>query len=53
VCKEEKLREKRGKEKLYKMPTLHTKVKAIPLQAWRDHEVFRRLRFPDFKTLGT
>jgi hypothetical protein len=27
--------------------------KAIPLQAWAGPEVSRRLRLPDFKTLGT
>jgi hypothetical protein len=27
--------------------------KAIPLQAWTDPEVSRRLRLPDFKTVGT
>jgi hypothetical protein len=29
------------------------KGKAIPLQAWRGPEGSRRLRFPDFKTVGT
>ena len=29
------------------------KGKAIPLQAWTDPEVSRRLRLPDFKTVGT
>jgi len=29
------------------------KGKAIPLQAWTDPEGSRRLRFPDFKTVGT
>jgi len=29
------------------------KGKAIPLQAWTDFEVSRRLRLPDFKTIGT
>jgi hypothetical protein len=29
------------------------KGKAIPLQAWTGPESSRRLRFPDFKTLGT
>jgi hypothetical protein len=29
------------------------KGKAVPLQAWRDPEGFRRLRLPDFKTYGT
>jgi len=27
--------------------------KAIPLQAWTGPEVSRRLRPPDFKTIGT
>ena len=29
------------------------KGKAIPLQAWTDTEGSRRLRLPDFKTVGT
>jgi len=29
------------------------KGKAIPLQAWTDPEGSRRLRLPDFKTIGT
>jgi hypothetical protein len=29
------------------------KGKAIALQAWRGREVSRRLRLPDFKTIGT
>jgi hypothetical protein len=29
------------------------KGKAIPLQAWTGSEGYRRLRFPDFKTIGT
>ena len=29
------------------------KGKAIPLQAWTDPEVSRRLRLPDFKTIST
>jgi hypothetical protein len=29
------------------------KGKAIPLQAWTDPEDSRRLRIPDFKTIGT
>ena len=28
-------------------------VKAIPLQAWRGPDGSRRLRLPDFKTIGT
>ena len=27
--------------------------KAIPLQAWKGSEGSRRLRLPDFKTIGT
>jgi len=29
------------------------KGKAFPLQAWGGPEGFRRLRLPDFKTIGT
>jgi hypothetical protein len=29
------------------------KSKAIPVQAWRGPEVYRMMRFPDFKTIGT
>jgi len=29
------------------------KGKAIPLQTWTDPESSRRLRLPDFKTIGT
>jgi len=29
------------------------KDKAIPLQAWAGPEASRRLRLPDFKTIGT
>jgi hypothetical protein len=29
------------------------KGKAIPLQAWTDPERSRRLKIPDFKTIGT
>jgi len=29
------------------------KGKAIPLQAWTSPEGSRRLRLPDFKTIGT
>jgi hypothetical protein len=32
---------------------LSCKSKAIPLQACTDPEGFRRLRLPDFKTIGT
>jgi hypothetical protein len=29
------------------------KGKAIPLEAWTGPESSRRLKFPDFKTIGT
>jgi len=29
------------------------KGKAVPLQAWTDPEVSRRMRLPDFMTVGT
>jgi len=32
---------------------LSSKGKAIPLQAWTSPEGSRRLRLPDFKTIGT
>jgi hypothetical protein len=31
----------------------NTKCEAIPLQAWTGPEGSKRLRFPDFKTVGT
>jgi len=34
-------------------PTQINEGKAIPLQAWTGHEGSRRLRLPDFKTVGT
>jgi hypothetical protein len=33
--------------------TVKGKGKAIPLQAWTGPEGSRRLRLPDFKTVGT
>jgi len=33
--------------------TQNIKGKAIPFQAWTGPENSRRLRFPDFKTIGT
>jgi len=33
--------------------TADVKGKAIPLQAWTGPDGSRRLRFPDFKTIGT
>ena len=41
----------RGKQRTMDV-TLY-KGKAIPLQAWTDPEGSRRLRLPDFKTIGT
>jgi hypothetical protein len=32
---------------------VYKKDKAIPLQAWTGPEGSRRVRFPDFKTVGT
>jgi len=32
---------------------LQVKSKAVPLQAWTGPEGSRKLRFPDFKTIGT
>ena len=32
---------------------LHNKSKAIPVQAWTGPDGSRRLRLPDFKTIGT
>ena len=37
----------------FTVSALSKKGKAIPLQAWTGPEVSRRLRFPDFKTIGT
>jgi hypothetical protein len=40
--------------KLLTSVTIHwQKGKAIPLQAWTDPEGSRKLRLPDFKTIGT
>jgi hypothetical protein len=36
------------------LQTINTgKGKVIPLQAWKGPEGSRRLRFPDFRTIGT
>jgi len=44
-------REKRGRALYYIIgPCLY---KAIPLQAWTGPKGSRRLRLPDFKTIGT
>jgi hypothetical protein len=34
-------------------PGLRGKCKAVPLQAWTGPEGSRKLRLPDFKTIGT
>ena len=40
--------------KLTKFSVLYSyRQKAIPLQAWTGPEGSRRLRLPDFKTIGT
>ena len=54
---------KHDKEKNRKMGSMWTnggkntvsrnKGKAVPLQAWTGREGSRRLRLPDFKTIGT
>jgi hypothetical protein len=31
---------------------MESKGKAVPLQAWTGPEVSRRLKLPDFKTIG-
>jgi hypothetical protein len=36
-----------------KITTVTTEGKVIPLQAWTGPEGSRRLRLPDFKTIGT
>jgi hypothetical protein len=38
---------------IYLYVNVNGKGKAIPLQAWTDPEGPRRLRLPDFKTIGT
>ena len=38
---------------IYKDPFRKGKGKAIPLQAWTGPEGSRRLRLPDFETIGT
>jgi hypothetical protein len=35
------------------LPHFITEGKAIPLQTWTGPEGSRRLRLPDFKTIGT
>ena len=37
----------------YNLTTMYMYIKAIPLQAWTGPEGSRRLRFPDFKIIGT
>ena len=37
----------------YSKHFFHGRCKAIPLQAWTGQEGSRRLRLPDFKTIGT
>ena len=47
------LRRKLEIEERLPPPERRCKGKAIPLQAWTDPEGSRRLRLPDFKTVGT
>jgi len=35
------------------MTNVKVKDKAVPLQAWTGPEGSKRLRLPDFKTIGT
>jgi len=42
-----------SKNRFEEVVHLNVKVKAIPLQAWTGPEGSRRVRFPDFKTIGT
>jgi hypothetical protein len=46
---------KKKKSNLLKLPyrPIMLEVKAIALQAWTGPEGSRRLRIPDFKTMGT
>jgi hypothetical protein len=34
------------------IPFLDAEVNIIPFQAWRSPEVSRKLKLPDFKTIG-
>jgi hypothetical protein len=36
-----------------KIGRIKGKTKAIPLQTWTGTQGYRRLRLPDFKTIGT
>jgi hypothetical protein len=42
-----------GTRKVMRNKNCKCKSKAIPLEAWRGPEGSRRLRLPDFKTIGT
>jgi hypothetical protein len=42
-----------GRQNTGLLPALEVKGKAIPLQAMTGPEGSRRLRLPDFKTIGT
>jgi hypothetical protein len=39
--------------KPYNTTATYNTGKAIPLQAWTGSEVSRKLRLPDYKTIGT
>jgi len=47
------VREKATADFVRSTEILDDKGKAIPLQAWTDPQGSRRLRLPDFKTVGT
>jgi hypothetical protein len=50
---DEELIESRQHTNCYLRHLPSNKKKAIPLQAWTDPKGSRRLRLPDFKTIGT
>jgi hypothetical protein len=52
MCKKKKKRKKRQRRKSGNSAG-GSKGKGIPLQAWTGPEGSRRLRLPDFKTVGT
>jgi hypothetical protein len=38
---------------LFPLDFVKVKVEAIPLEAWTDPRCSKKLRLPDFKTIGT
>jgi len=51
--KKENTTGRNGGRKKLKLVERMVKGKASPLQTWTGPESSRRLRFPDFKTIGT